>query len=202
MNITSTKEQSTDQPVAYIKAVELVKGSIGEIPSSSLITLERLEYTSGLVRFKARYMASADSKNLSVPGELSITEEDYDEYTAWWTALLERSSIKLDEKATDALRVSGFYTKDTVGLKSALKIWNILNHSFEALSATEILEEESKVVSMESNSFAARLIGQSIILSEPSGKMKITARRALAALSEAGLIEKAGATSSMKYSVA
>ena len=191
-------KDAATQPEAFKQALSAVKEELGLTVLEGLTTIERREYSSGRVCYRVCYQEAESAKRVFMKDSLELTEEEFLAYEQWWMQVLASLRDQATEAATEKLRGAGFYLTDSAGLRAALKILEIIQMSYGSKIAGEILRKEIEIYLSPSS---YRGMDSSIILAGPDGKMKVTARRALAALHTAGLIKKDGNTSSTRYYV-
>ena len=145
-----------------------------------------------------------DGKPVTVPEGLLISPAEWEEYLEWahncQAAIYREGRIQL----TSELRGYGFFQKESAGLQTAFKLYELLNLAEKPLSKSEILESEASLHLM-AMKYGRELPGCLEIMRLPDlsieGKMSDRASKALRALVSAGIVKRTGRTNLTVYSL-
>lgn len=189
-------------PTAMIRAEELVQEQVdGGGIIDSYIAVDQRTTGDG---FMVSYSTSEDDVRI-LRGELRLDMAEWMEYLFWKREVIKHRQDRKWSQVTEALRDAGFYPTDSVGLKMALKIWEIVNQSDTAMSAMQILYFEIRLENhLNLNSTDVLWKNQIVELPALYGdgvEMNRTAKRALKNLVNAGLLEAVGKTKGMSYRI-
>lgn len=184
---------------AIKKSTEVVKRELGKYFTEPGLTIDLKKVGCGFYEVYYSYHGDLYTRaNGSVKLELGEWKE-WQEYEA------ERKLEKMEARRAEIkkqLKEAGLYKTERVGILVAVKIYEMLEYydrKREGLTTLQLLTLEDQMKEDVTHTNRERFMAALPELADDSGRVTVTARRALANLKEAGLISNAGKTSGMKY---
>lgn len=184
---------------AIKKSTEVVKRELGKYFTEPGLTIDLKKVGCGFYEVYYSYHGDIYTRaNDAVKLELGEWK-DWQEYEA------ERKLEKMEAvraQIKKQLKEAGFYKTERVGILVAVKIYEMLEYydrKREGLTTLQLLTLEDQMKEDVTHTNRERFMADLPELADDSGRVTVTARRALANLKEAGLISNAGKTSGMKY---